>query len=87
MNGWKIATLVSIGLLGVTLGSGRLPMASAEPQPRLEAALRHLHEAREELRGAAEARGGHREKALEWTERAIDQVEEGIRFARERHRR
>jgi len=46
----------------------------------MESALRHLKEAREELRSANRDKGGHREQALDFVARAIRQVEEGIAF-------
>ena len=81
MNHWKVSTLALVGLLGVAVYGGGVRVASAEPQPRMEAALRHLNEAREELKSAVEDKGGHRAKAIDMTERAIKQVEEGIAFA------
>lgn len=80
MNHWKISTLALVGLLTVVVGAGQLQPASAERQPRMQAALRHLREAREELQGASADKGGHRERALDFTTRAIRQVEEGIAF-------
>jgi hypothetical protein len=50
----------------------------------MEAALRHLREAREELSKAIPNKGGHRERALEFTTQAIRQVEEGISFGNRR---
>jgi hypothetical protein len=87
MNRWQTSRFVGVALLVVVLGGLGLGVASAEPQRRMEAALRHLKEAREELREADGEKGGHREQALDFTVRAIRQVEEGIEFAnrRERH--
>jgi hypothetical protein len=51
-------------------------------QPYMEAALRHLREARRSLENALPNKGGHRERAIELINRAIAQVEEGERFAR-----
>jgi hypothetical protein len=85
MNAWKAAKLAGVVLVTVALGGLGLRAASAEPQPRMESALRHLNEAREELRLAHGDAGGHREQALDFTVRAIRQVEEGIQ-AESRHR-
>jgi hypothetical protein len=85
MNGWKTSKLAGIALVTVALGGLGLRVASAEPQRRMESALRHLQEAREELREASADKGGHREQALEFTVKAIRQVEEGIEFDN-RHR-
>jgi hypothetical protein len=88
MNRWQTSKFVGIGLVTVALGGLGLRAASAEPRPSMESALRHLKEAREELRGASADKGGHREQALDFTVRAIRQLEEGIEFDhrhRERH--
>jgi hypothetical protein len=87
MNRWQTSKFVGVALLAVVLGGLGVGVASAEPQRRMEAALRHLREAREELREASADKGGHREQALDFVTRAIRQVEEGIEFAdrRERH--
>ncbi len=47
-------------------------------QPRMEAALEDLRAAKEELERAAPNKGGHRERAIELIDRAIEQVKEGI---------
>ena len=51
-------------------------------QPHMQSALGHLKAARHELEIATPNKGGHRERALELTDKAIVQVEEGIAFAR-----
>ena len=45
-------------------------------------ALRHLQAAKVELEKAATNKGGHRERAIQLVDQAINQVVEGIRFAR-----
>jgi hypothetical protein len=89
VNGWKVCALTAITLLGITVGGQHLNVASADPQPRMEDALRHLKEAREDLREVRSNKGGHRERALDFTDQAIRQVQEGIIFAnrhdRDRH--
>ena len=93
MNRWKTSRLLGVAVVTVALAGLGLRAASAEPQPRMESALRHLKEAREELRSAGADKGGHREQALDFVARAIRQVEEGIAFdnrrddRRERHDR
>lgn len=47
-------------------------------QPRMEAALEALKEARAELEIAAPNKGGHREEAIELINHAIEQVKQGI---------
>jgi hypothetical protein len=50
-------------------------------QPRMDAALALLQNARTELEAAVPNKGGHRERAIELVDRAIVQVREGIAFA------
>ena len=54
--------------------------AFSEDQPHMQEALRHLQAAAEELQRATHDKGGHREKALEATQQAIQHVNEGIRY-------
>ena len=51
-------------------------------QPRMEAALDKLQSARANLEAASEDKGGHRVKALEHVNRAIDEVKRGIEYDR-----
>jgi hypothetical protein len=46
-------------------------------QPHMEAALKHLREARASLEKAIPNKGGHRERAIDLINQAIAQVEEG----------
>ena len=50
-------------------------------QPRMDAALALLQNARAELEAAVPNKGGHRKRAIELVDRAIVQVREGIAFA------
>jgi len=76
MKTLKTTTLIllSISTLGLSSAFAR--------QPRMDRALEHLRAARAELQAAEATKGGHRERAIEMVDRAIAQVEEGIRFAR-----
>jgi outer membrane murein-binding lipoprotein Lpp len=56
----------------------------ASTQPHMQSALDHLNAARGELEQAASNKGGHRERAIEFVNQAIAQVEEGMSFARRR---
>jgi hypothetical protein len=49
--------------------------------PEMEAALNLLIKAREHLNNAAHDFDGHRVKAIEYTDKAIHEVREGINFA------
>ena len=52
-----------------------------EQQPNMEAALQNLREAQRYLQTAARDKGGHRERALDYINRAISETEAGINFA------
>ena len=83
MNLWKISTLVLAVLLLVVVGaSGRLTVgdAQAEKQPLMMKALDNLKDARRNLENATHDKGGHRKKALELTDQAIEEVRKGIAF-------
>lgn len=51
-------------------------------QPAMQSALRNLRAARADLNRATSDKGGHRERAIELVNQAIDQVEKGIAFDR-----
>lgn len=83
MNFWKISTLVLAASLLVVLGAGgRLSVreAEAEKQPLMMKALDNLRDARRNLENATHDKGGHRKKALELTDQAIEEVKKGIAF-------
>jgi hypothetical protein len=80
-NLWKISTLALAATLSLVVGNGAVRDASADPQPRMYSALDHLQQARADLVKATANKGGHRAKAIELVDRAIDEVKLGIRFA------
>jgi hypothetical protein len=55
--------------------------ARAESYPRMVAALSALKDARLEMKEAGTDFGGHKEKALEATDRAIEQVDKALAAA------
>lgn len=55
-------------------------LAFAEPQPNMKEALEHLQKAKESLKNATADKGGHRAKAIDLVDKAIEQVEKGIKF-------
>lgn len=72
-----------IALLIVTaIASGFVAGRASADQPRMQAALEHLRQAKTELEHADRDKGGHRERALRLTRDAIDEVEKGLRFDR-----
>lgn len=75
-----LATVALTVLL--TLGSVAGYQALAgEGQPHMRAALEHLQEAKKELGMAARDKGGHREKAVDLTQNAIEEVKAGMQAA------
>jgi hypothetical protein len=71
--------------VAITLGSvaGYRALAD-EPQLHMHAAMHHLEEAKKELDQAAHDKGGHRDKAVDLTQRAMEEVKAGIEFADKR---
>jgi hypothetical protein len=85
MNVWKPVAIVSSSLLAVVLACGGAQVAersAAADQPHMVAAREHLLQARASLDRAEPNKGGHREHAIELVDRAIQQVNEGIEYAR-----
>ncbi len=70
---------VIILLVGLFLGAA-IPLAYGN-QSHMDNALPHLQAARVELERATPNKGGHRERAIQLIDQAIQQVREGIRFA------
>jgi hypothetical protein len=52
-------------------------------QPKMRDALEHLQAARAALQDAKENKGGHRDNAIELINKAIEQVQKGMEFARD----
>jgi hypothetical protein len=52
-----------------------------ERQPQMEAAMQNLRQAQQNLQSASTDKGGHREKALEYINRAIAETQAGIQYA------
>lgn len=68
--------LVVLFVIGCVTGRG---------QPHMQAALDQLQSAKSELDSAATDKGGHRVRAIELVNRAIDEVNAGIDFSASRH--
>ena len=78
---------VPAGILALAfVGSMLVPSARAEDQPHMREALEHLKAAQAELGKAEHDKGGHRAKAQQLVNQAIQQVEQGIKYA-ETHER
>ena len=61
---------------------GMLTSQVMADQPHMQNAKENLRLAREELRMAEPNKGGHRERAMELVDESIDQVQQGIDYAR-----
>ena len=77
--------LIAVAVIAVLLVGGTVGICAAD-EPHMRAALEHLREAREQLERATPNKGGHREKAIEMIDRAMEQVRAGIEFS-EHHER
>jgi hypothetical protein len=76
------------GLLIAALSGLGMRAASADQEDRrLQSALRALRDAQTDLREARGEFGGHREQALDFTVRALRQVERAMEFDHRRERR
>ena len=64
----------------VFAGSMLAPALKAEEQPHMRAALEHLRAAQKELAEASKDKGGHRARAEQLVNQAIQQVEQGIKY-------
>ena len=61
---------------------GMLAQQVMADQPHMQNAKENLRLAREELRMAESNKGGHKERAVELINEAMDEVQQGIDFAR-----
>jgi hypothetical protein len=80
-NPWKHTSFVLAGLFVASIG---MNSAGADRQPLMKDALVNLKQAANALKNADHDKGGHRAKALELTNAAIEQVEKGIAFDNKR---
>lgn len=73
--------VLSVLALSSLLALGATAPARAD-QPHMEAALKSLQLAKDQLEKATEDKGGHRAKALKAVDVAINQVKKGVEFDR-----
>jgi hypothetical protein len=66
-----------LSLLGMTLFGAGVVYGR---QPYMQAALESLRDARSQLEQASHDKGGHRARAIDLINRAIDEVREGMRY-------
>jgi hypothetical protein len=67
-------SILTAGTAGLMVAA----VAEAAPQPHMEAALKALQNAANQLQEAADDKGGHRAKAIQLVSQAINQVQQGI---------
>lgn len=78
MKNWMLGGALFV--CGVLVGQLKINSAQAEPQPMMRKALKNLEEAKANLQNANDDKGGHRVKAKQLVDEAIDQVQKGIAF-------
>ena len=69
-------------LVVVAVSGGFFVGRASADQPMMQSALEHLRAAKADLERATHDKGGHREKALRFTNDAIAEVERGIGYDR-----
>lgn len=76
----KIIGVLSTLLLLAGMGLFAQNREMARHEPHMSAAIGHLQQAKEELQRAAPNKGGHRERAMELVDQAIQQVQQGEQY-------
>jgi hypothetical protein len=76
----KVIGVLSTLLLLAGMGLFAQNREMARHEPHMSAALGHLQQAKEELQRAAANKGGHRERAMELVNQAIEQVQQGEQY-------
>ena len=72
--------------LAVLLGVGWYSVVHAQTagmarhEPHMSAAMGHLQQARNELERATPNKGGHRERAMQLVDQAMQQIQEGEQY-------
>jgi hypothetical protein len=76
--------IVLIGLSLYSLGGHAQSEQMARHEPHMSAAYGHLQQARAELDKASPNKGGHREKAIQLVDQAMQEVQAGEAYDQER---
>ena len=76
----RVIEVLSTLLLLAGMGLFAQNRQMARHEPHMSAAIGHLQQAKEELQRAAPNKGGHREKAMELVNQAIQQIQEGEQY-------
>ena len=72
-----LALLFTLGLYSIVHAQTAL---MARHEPHMSAAMGHLEQAKAELEKAAPNKGGHRERAMQLVDQAMQQVQEGEQY-------
>jgi hypothetical protein len=72
-----LALLFSLGLYSIVHAQ---TAQMARHEPHMSAAMGHLEQAKAELEKAAPNKGGHRERAMQLVDQAMQQVQEGEQY-------
>jgi len=75
---------LTAALLATTLACGFATGRATADQPRMQVALDALLAAKNQLQDATNDKGGHRAKALRYTNIAISETQKGIAYDRRR---
>lgn len=75
-------SVIRVALLTLVLAVGFIAGQLSAAQPQMQSALRHLRAAKADLNRATSDKGGHRAKALDLVNEAINEVERGVAFDR-----
>ena len=77
----RFATIFAL-VLGIvmTLSVQWLSAEPREPQPEMKSALEHLRAAQQDLNAGSHDKGGHRVKAIEYVNDAINEVDRAIQY-------
>jgi len=76
--------ILLLGLSLYSLGGHAQSEQMARHEPHMSAAYGHLEQARAELDKAAPNKGGHREKAIQLVDQAMQEVKAGEAYDQER---
>jgi hypothetical protein len=74
------AAIVLTGLSFYTLGAHAQNERMGQKEPHMSAAYGHLEQAKSELERAKPNKGGHRERALQFVDQAMQQIREGEKY-------
>lgn len=75
---FNLGQLVLAFAFGALVAGGAVITNVHADQPHMESALEHLRAARSQLQMAERDKGGHRTRAVEIVDHAIDEVKAGI---------